>query len=58
MILEKEFNLIIEDGDLLKEETLGTEVTMATWETPTRKRNKLLAIKEVNRKFRSCLKGQ
>mmetsp|Transcript_34952 Transcript_34952/g.40438 ORF Transcript_34952/g.40438 Transcript_34952/m.40438 type:complete len:306 (+) Transcript_34952:850-1767(+) len=58
MILEKEFNLLINDGDLMKEETIGTEVTMATWETPTKKWNKSTAIKEVNRKFRSCLKGQ
>ena len=58
MILDKEFNLLIEDGDLMKEEIIGTEDTRDTWETPTKMRNKLTAIKEVNRKFRSCLKGQ
>jgi len=30
MIIEKEFNLLIKDGNLMKEETIGTDDTMAT----------------------------
>ena len=58
LILVKEFNILIEDGDLLKEETIGEEESRAIWKTATKTKNKLIAIKEVYRKFRSCLKGQ
>ena len=56
LILVKEFNILIEDGDILKEETIGEEVSRAIWKTATKTKNKLIAIKEVYRKFRSCLK--
>ena len=36
IILGKEFNLLIEDGDLMKEEMIGTEDIVATWETPNK----------------------
>ena len=49
---------MIEDGDLLKEEVIiGSKEN--DWPfTIVQRRNKLTAIKEVYRKFRSCLKGE
>ena len=56
LLLIKDFNLMIEDGDLLKEDEIGKEETDRPF-TGVRNRSKLTAIKEVYRKFRSCLKG-
>ena len=47
---------MIEDGDLMKDEEIGLEDVRNGF-TSLRKRNKLKAIKETFRKFRSCLKG-
>ena len=48
---------MVKDGDLLNEEAIGSEKN--GWRfTNAQNRNKLIAIKEVYRKFRSCLKGE
>ena len=52
--LANDFKLLIEDGDLLKEDEIGSEKYDMPF-TAARNRNKLVAIKEVSRKFRSCL---
>ena len=57
LILVKDFNLLIEDGDLLEEEEIGSEELDRPF-TVANNRRKLVAIKEVYRKFRSCLKGE
>ena len=57
LVLVKDFNLLVEDGDLLKEEEIGFEENDRPF-TAVRNRNKLVVIKEVYRKFRSCLKGE
>ena len=49
--------MLTEDEDLLKEDEIGSEKSDRPF-TSTRNRNKLVAIKEVYRKFRSCLKGE
>ena len=46
----KDFNRLIEDGALLKQDEIGSEAE--------KNRQKLVTIKEVYRKFRSCLKGE
>ena len=56
LTLVKEFNMMIEDGDLMKDEEIGLEDDRNGF-TSLKKRNKLKAIKETFRKFRSCLKG-
>ena len=57
LLLIKDFNLLVEDGDLLKEEAIGSEESDRPF-TIANRRAKLIAIKEVYRKFRSCLKGE
>ena len=57
LVLIKEFNLMIEDGDLFKEDEIGTEEDDRPF-TANNRRLKLVSIKEVYRKFRSCLKGE
>ena len=54
--LVKDFKLLIEDGDLLKEDEIGLEESDRPF-TAARNRNKSVAIKEVYKRFRSCLKG-
>ena len=54
--LVKDFKLLIEDGDLLKEDEIGLEESDRPF-TAARNRNKPVAIKEVYKRFRSCLKG-
>ena len=49
LILIKEFELLIEDRDLFKENEIGNEATGSF--TATNKTKKLKAIKEVYRKF-------
>ena len=56
LVLVKEFNMMIEDGDLFKEENIGEEENRNSF-TSLKKKNKLEAIKETFRKFRTCLKG-
>ena len=53
----KDFNLLIEDGDLLKQDKIGSEVYDMLF-SAAKNRQKLVTIKEVYRKFRSCLKGE
>ena len=53
----KDFNLLIENRYLLKEDEIGSEESDRSI-TSARSRNKLVAIKEVYRKFRSCLKRE
>ena len=53
----KDFDLLIEDGDLLKEDEIGSEKFDRPF-TVTKDRNMLDIIKEFYRKFRSCLKGE
>lgn len=55
-IMVKEFNMMIEDGYLFKEEDIGEEAVRDTF-TAAKKINKSKAIKETFRKFRACLKG-
>ena len=55
--LVKDFNLLIEDRDLLKEEDIGSEEHDRPFSN-LKNRHKLVAIKEVYRKFRFCLKGK
>ena len=57
LLLVKDFNLLIEDGDLFKEDSIGTEENDRPF-TGAKNRTKLISIKEVYRKFRSCLKGE
>ena len=57
LLLIKYFNLMIKDGDLFKGDEIGTEEDDRPF-VATNRRNKLIAIKEVYRKFRSCLKGE
>ena len=56
LILVKEFNMMIEDGELFKEENVGEEENRNNF-TSLKKKHKLKAIKETFRKFRPCLKG-
>ena len=49
--------MMIEDGDLMKDEEIGLEDHRNGF-TSLRRKNKLKAIKETFRKFRSCLKGE
>ena len=56
LILVKEFELLIKDGNLFKENEIGNKATGSF--TATNKTKKLKAVKEVYRKFRSCLKGK
>jgi len=56
LTLVKEFNMMIEDGDLLKNEESGLEEHRNGF-TNLKRKNKLKAIKETFRNFRSCLKG-
>ena len=56
LLLIKDFNLLVEDGDLLEEEAIGSKKSDRPF-TIANRRAKLIAIKEVYRKFRSCLKG-
>ena len=55
LILVKEFNMIIEDGDLFKEESIREEKNRNSLRS-LKKKNKLKAIKETFRKFRVYLK--
>ena len=55
--LVKDFNLLIEVGDLLKEDEIGSKEHDSPF-SAVKNRQKLIAIKEVYRKFRSCLKGE
>ena len=57
LILVKEFKMMIEDGDLFKNDDIGTEVVRNTF-TTLKKKNKLKAIKETFRKYRACLKDE
>ena len=57
LTLVKEFNMMIKDGDLMKDEEIGLEDHRNGF-TSLRRKNKLKAIKETFRKFRSCLKGE
>ena len=57
LIMVKEFNMMIKDGNLYKEEDIKEEVTRETF-IAAQRRNKLKAIKETFRKFRACLKGE
>ena len=57
-ILIEDFNMLVEDGDLFKEDEIGAETARATWGSVDNQRDKLQAIKEVYRKFKACLKGQ
>ena len=57
LVLVKEFNMMIEDGDLSKNDDIGEEATRNTF-TALNKKKKLKAIKETYRKFRACLKGE
>ena len=56
VILVKEFNMMIEDGDLFKEENFGEEENRNSF-TSLKKKHKLKAIRKTFRKFRTCLKG-
>ena len=55
--LIRNFYLLIEDGDLFKEDEIGSEESDRSF-TSARDRDKLVAIKEVYRKFRFYLKGE
>ena len=57
LILVKEFNLLIEYGDLLKEDDIHEVVYIYTF-NGVKRRHKLVVIKETYRKFHSCLKGE
>lgn len=57
LILVKEFNMMVEDGNLSKDDEIGRESTQGTF-TDQKLKNKLKAIKEMYRKFRACLKGE
>ena len=56
LILVKEFNIMIEDGELFKEEDIGEEYHRDRF-TVLKRKHKLKAIKDTFRKFRVCLKG-
>ena len=56
LILVKEFNTMIEDGDLFKEDDIGEEEFRNSF-AALKRRHKLKKIKETFRKFRVCLKG-
>ena len=53
----KAFNLLIEDGYLLKQDEIGSENHDRPF-SAAKKRKKLVAKKEVYRKVGSCLKGE
>ena len=53
----KDFNLLVKDGDLLKDEETGSKENDRYF-TAARNRNKLVVIKEVYQKFKSCLKEE
>ena len=53
----KAFNLLIEDKDLLKQDEIRSEEYDRPFST-AKKRKKLVVIKEVYRKVRSCQKGE
>lgn len=55
--LVKDFNLLVEDGDLLKEDNIGTEEADMPF-TVVRNRAKQIIIEQVYSKFRLCLKGE
>ena len=57
LILIKEFNMMIEDRDIFKDEDIGEDEDRYTF-AALKKRNKLKVIKETSRKFRACLKGE
>ena len=49
--------MLIEDGDLFKEDNIGTEENDRPFNA-ARNKTKFTSIKEVSRNFRSCLKGE
>ena len=55
LTLVKEYNMMIVDGDIFKEDDIGEEIDRASF-TGIKKRQKLKAIKDTFGKFRTCLK--
>ena len=55
LTLIKEYNMMIVDGDIFKEDDIGEEIDRASF-TGLKKRQKLKAIKDTFGKFRTCLK--
>ena len=57
LVLVKDFNFLIKDVNLFKGETIGSEEHNRPFMI-VRSRYKLVVIKEIYRKFRSCLKRE